>query len=29
VTRYDRGIAYVRPWAELSGEETPAESTAP
>ena len=29
VTRYDRGIAYVRPWTEMSGEETQAESTAP
>jgi len=29
VTRYDRGIAYVRPWTEMSGEETEAESTAP
>jgi len=29
VTRYDRGIAYVRLWTELSGEEAPAESTAP
>ena len=29
VTRYDRGIAYVRPWTEMSGEEAQAESTAP
>jgi hypothetical protein len=29
VTRYERGIAYVRPWTEMSGEETQAESTAP
>jgi hypothetical protein len=21
VTRYERGIAYVRPWSEMSGEE--------
>jgi hypothetical protein len=29
VTRYERGIAYVRPWTEMSGDEAPAESTAP
>jgi hypothetical protein len=29
VTRYERGIAYVRPWTEMSGEEAQAESTAP
>jgi membrane protein implicated in regulation of membrane protease activity len=29
VTRYEKGIAYVRPWTEMSGEETQAESTAP
>jgi hypothetical protein len=29
VTRYERGIAYVRPWTEMSGDEEPAESTAP
>jgi len=29
VERYDRGIAYVRPWTEISGEETQAESAAP
>jgi hypothetical protein len=29
VTRYDRGIAYVRPWTEMSGEEAQAESTTP
>ena len=29
VTRYEKGIAYVRLWTEMSGEETQAESTAP
>jgi len=29
VTRYERGIAFVRPWTEMSGDEVPAESTAP
>ena len=29
VTRYEKGIAYVRPWTEMSGEETQGESTAP
>jgi hypothetical protein len=24
VTRYDKGIAYVRLWTEMSGEEVPA-----
>jgi hypothetical protein len=29
VTRYERGIAYVRPWAEMSEDEVSAESTTP
>lgn len=29
VTRYERGIAYVRPWTEMSGDETAAETTVP
>jgi hypothetical protein len=29
VTRYERGIAYVRPWTEMSGEEAPVADTAP
>lgn len=28
VTRYERGIAYVRPWSELAGEETSIDGTA-
>jgi membrane protein implicated in regulation of membrane protease activity len=27
VTRYERGIAYVRPWSELAGEETEPNAT--
>jgi len=29
VTRYDRGIAYVRPWAEMSGEDAEIEVAGP
>lgn len=28
VTRYERGVAYVRPWSELAGEETSVDETA-